>query len=113
MPPGTVHFVVTLEDSFFVGGHHYSVLRMSDTLYSLVWEHHHGNVITNTVHSELLIIVFKFTQFTYACLIGETSGAEQEDLDDEVGVDLQDLHDYGELHVLSMFAQMLNDNSGH
>ena len=95
MPPRTVHFVVTVHDSFFVGGHFYCLLTMSATLKGLVLEHHHGMLITNTVHSELLVLVFKFTQFMYHCLLGGTiSEDEEEELDDEVCLDLEDLKDY-------------------
>lgn len=59
MPPGTIHYVVTLEDSLCVGGHYFTDKTFTKTLYACVYEHFVGKAITNTEHSEAHIVLFK------------------------------------------------------
>lgn len=59
MRPGTIHYVVTIEDSFLIGGHFYSSATYSATLRSIVWEHFYGTSITNSVEERSLIILIK------------------------------------------------------
>ena len=68
MPPGTAHFVATVEHCLCVGGHYYSPLTMAKTLLSLVDEACVGSLITNTHHADMLLLLFKFTSFAYLCL---------------------------------------------
>lgn len=99
MPPCTVHFVVTIKDSFFVGGHFYTITRMGSTLGGLILEHHNGMMVTNTVHQEILIIVFKFVQFMFHCLVDLEETSLEDGLDG--GLNLDDLEAFGEskLHL--------------
>ena len=68
MQPGTYHLVVTTVHCFTVGGHFYSPLTMSKTLMALLDEHFLGRHITNTHHSHMLIILFKFASYVLELL---------------------------------------------
>lgn len=58
--PGTIHFVVTLEqDCIALGGHYYSKSTFTNTLKAHITEHFFGTSITNNEHSECGIILFK------------------------------------------------------
>lgn len=59
MRPGTRHLVLTLEDSFVVGGHFYNKSTFSSTLRSIVFEHFYGCDITNTGHLTSASILFR------------------------------------------------------
>ena len=59
MPGGTPHTVITIEDSFVVGGHFYTISCMRTTMEALVNEHFMGNDWTNDEYPTAMIYLFK------------------------------------------------------
>ena len=59
MPPGTPHAVLTLEDSFALGGHFYNFGTMLETAKAMVQEHYFGLSLTNTEHTRAPILLMK------------------------------------------------------
>lgn len=67
MRPGTIHFVVTVEDSLCFGNHFFNRETFGATLEAVVHEHFFGRTITNTTHAESFVILFKtFDYFQHA-----------------------------------------------
>ncbi|KAL5522155.1 hypothetical protein ACEPAF_7597 [Sanghuangporus sanghuang] len=59
MPPGTVHAVLTLQDSLALGGHFYNFGTMESTAISLIREHYFGQYLTNTEHPKAPLLLMK------------------------------------------------------
>lgn len=59
MRPGTRHMVLTVDDSFALGGHFYSKSTLTATLRSIVYEHYFGPYITNSGHLTSASILFR------------------------------------------------------
>jgi len=78
MRPGTAHCVITLEDSLCVGGHFFSSLVFSRTLFACIAEHFVGDSTTNTEHSSSHIILFKL--FAKYASVGLESPGEDKTL---------------------------------
>ena len=50
MHPGTMHFVLTLEDCLAVGGHFHSLATVGATLRAMTLEHYFGPATVNSEH---------------------------------------------------------------
>ncbi|KAL5536873.1 hypothetical protein ACEPAF_696 [Sanghuangporus sanghuang] len=59
LPPNTPHAVLTLEDSFALGGHFYCSKTLDRSLQALVDEHFFGTVITNAQHTRAPLVLMK------------------------------------------------------
>ncbi|KAL5498458.1 hypothetical protein ACEPAH_2600 [Sanghuangporus vaninii] len=59
LPPNTPHAVLTLEDSFALGGHFYCSQTLDRSLQALVDEHFFGTVITNAQHTRAPLVLMK------------------------------------------------------
>ncbi|TDL15713.1 hypothetical protein BD410DRAFT_844993 [Rickenella mellea] len=70
MRPGTPHFVITVDDSFCIGGHFYNRENFDMTLHAMDLENWFGSNITNTDHVTAPIILFKIFS-RYISLIPE------------------------------------------
>lgn len=65
MAPGCVHFVLTLQPSFAIGGHMILPNSFSQSLRCYTWEKHCRN-ITNTSHRQVGLAYFKLLHHYYS-----------------------------------------------
>ena len=59
MPPGMLHFEITIKDSFEMGGHFFSYSTMRNTMEAMVAEHFYGKSWTNAEVLTSPIVLFK------------------------------------------------------
>ena len=71
MKPYTVHYVVTTEDCLAIGGHFYSSHMYTWMLSAMVVEHYIGNLVTNTSHLHMPIILYQHFAEVYERAYGE------------------------------------------
>ncbi len=77
MEPNTLHAVFTTKHLIILGGHFYSFTNLQDIILGIIHCFTVDNIVTNTLHLETRVLLFRMMQYFYEFYVGSANAQSE------------------------------------